>query len=139
MGDAAEYIAERFGVSRTAMDEFALSSHRKAVAAIEDGKFTAEIVPVAIQGSRGEAVLVDRDEAPRRDTSLEALAKLPPAFKQGGRVTAGNVPGLNDAACALVLALRDRGRRRGIAALCLGGGEAVAVAVEAGEPGAGNG
>src|SRR2546429_8665666 len=86
------------------MDEYALASHRKAVAAMGDGKFTAEIVPVAIQGSGGEAVLVDRDEAPRRDTSLEALAKLPPAFKPGGRVTAGNAPRLNDAARALVLA-----------------------------------
>ncbi|TMI82485.1 MAG: acetyl-CoA C-acyltransferase, partial [Bacillati bacterium ANGP1] len=74
------------------------------------GKFTAEIVPVAIQGSRGEAVLVDRDEAPRRDTSLEALAKLPPAFTPGGRVTAGNAPGLNDAACALVIASAAKAR-----------------------------
>src|SRR5207302_5745995 len=95
MGDAAEYIADRFGVSRPAMDEYALASHRKAVAAIEDGKFTAEIVPVAIQGSRGEAVLVERDGAPRRDTSLEAVVELPPAFTAGRRVAVGNLPRLD--------------------------------------------
>ena len=113
MGDAAEYIADRYGVSRKAMDEFALSSHRKAVAAIDGGKFEKEIVPVAVQGASGEAVVVDRDEAPRRDTSMEALARLAPAFRRDGRVTAGNSPGLNDAAAALVVASAAKARAIG--------------------------
>ena len=75
------------------MDQYALSSHRKAIQAIEGGKFKDEIIPVPINGRNGETFLVDRDEAPRRDTSLEVLAKLPPAFKSDGRVTAGNAPG----------------------------------------------
>jgi acetyl-CoA C-acetyltransferase len=86
------------------MDAYALSSHRKAIAAIESGKFKAEIVPVQVNGQNSETCLVEADEAPRRDTSLEALAKLPPAFRPEGRVTAGNAPGLNDAASALVIA-----------------------------------
>jgi acetyl-CoA C-acetyltransferase len=113
MGDAAEFIADRYGVTRKAMDEFALSSHRKAVAAIDGGKFENEIVPVAIQAASGETVVVDRDEAPRRDTSMEALAKLAPAFRRDGRVTAGNSPGLNDAAAALVVASAAKARAIG--------------------------
>ena len=113
MGDAAEYIADRYSVTRKAMDEFALSSHRKAVAAIDGGKFEQEIVPVTIQGAGDERAVVDRDEGPRRDTSMEALAKLPPAFRRGGRVTAGNSPGLNDAAAALVVASAAKARAIG--------------------------
>jgi acetyl-CoA C-acetyltransferase len=113
MGDAAEFIADRYGVTRKAMDEFALSSHRKAVAATDGGKFEKEIVPVTIQGASGEAVVADRDEAPRRDTSMEALAKLAPAFRRDGRVTAGNAPGLNDAAAALVVASAAKARSIG--------------------------
>lgn len=116
MGEAAEYIADRFEVTREAMDRFALASHRKAVAAIDAGRFDAEIVPVTV-GKRGTTVA--RDEAPRRDTTLEALAALPPVFRAGGRVTAGNAPGLNDAAAALVVASGSRAHRLGIEPLAV--------------------
>jgi acetyl-CoA C-acetyltransferase len=210
MGDAAEFIAEEYEVTREAMDRFALASHQKAVAAQDTGKFKDEIVPVEVK-ERKKTVIVDTDEGPRRDTSLEALANLKPAFKKDGRVTAGNAPGLNDGASAVVVAsaakaneigeqplariigyaqaaldpkylfaapakaipkllekvgwtgwdwekvnvhggsialghpvgasgarvlttliyaLKDRGLKRGIASLCLGGAEAVALAVE---------
>jgi acetyl-CoA C-acetyltransferase len=108
MGDAAEFIAEEYGVSRQAMDELALSSHQKAIAAIDQGKFEAEVVPVEIKVRKGEVTIFDTDETPRRDTSLEALAKLKPAFKENGKVTAGNAPGLNDGAAALVVASRAK-------------------------------
>ncbi len=104
MGNAAEFIAEEFHVTRDAMDRYALASHQKAVAASDSGRFKAEIVPVIVPGRSAETTTVDRDETPRRDTSLDALSKLPPAFTPGGRVTAGNAPGLNDAASALVVA-----------------------------------
>jgi acetyl-CoA C-acetyltransferase len=105
MGNAAEFIAEEFHVTREAMDQYALASHQKAVAATDRGDFDAEITPVRVAGRSGETV-VDRDESPRRDTSLAALSKLPPAFSPSGRVTAGNAPGLNDAASALIVASR---------------------------------
>ncbi len=108
MGDAAEFIGDEYEVSRYAMDEFALGSHQKSLAAMDAGKFKDEIVPVEVKGRKGAVTLVDTDEAPRRDTSLEALAKLPPAFKADGKVTAGNAPGLNDGAAALVVASRAR-------------------------------
>jgi acetyl-CoA C-acetyltransferase len=103
MGNAAEFIADEYQVTREAMDEYALSSHRKAIAAIESAKFKNEIIPVQIDGRKGETFIVEQDEGPRRDTSLDALSKLPPAFRSDGRVTAGNAPGLNDAASALVI------------------------------------
>jgi acetyl-CoA C-acetyltransferase len=114
MGMAAEFIADAYEVTRQAMDEFALQSHQKAIAAMDSGAFREEIVPVEIPGKKGETVRVDTDEGPRRDTSLEALARLKPAFKEGGRVTAGNSPGLNDGAAAVVLASRDYAQRRGL-------------------------
>jgi acetyl-CoA C-acetyltransferase len=104
MGNAAEFIADEYEVTREAMDQYALASHQKAIAAIDSGRFEAEIVPVTITGPKGEMVTVAADEAPRRNTSLAALAKLRPAFRPDGRVTAGNAPGLNDAAAALVIA-----------------------------------
>ena len=103
MGSAAEFIADEYEVTREAMDRYALGSQQKAVAAIDSGAFKKEIVPIEISSRRGTTV-VDTDEAPRRDTSLEALAALKPAFKKDGRVTAGNAPGLNDGAAALVVA-----------------------------------
>jgi len=103
MGGAAEFIAEQFGITRQELDEFAYASHMKAIAAIDSGKFKAEIVPVEVPGRKGKVTVVDTDETPRRDTSLEALAKLRPAFKPDGIVTAGNSPGLNDGAAALVV------------------------------------
>jgi acetyl-CoA C-acetyltransferase len=106
MGEAAEYIADQFDVSREAMDTYALASHQKAIAAIDQGRFDAEIAPVEVAGPKGETTTVVRDEAPRRDTSLQALRRLKPAFRADGRVTAGNAPGLNDAAAALVVASR---------------------------------
>ncbi len=102
MGSYAEYTAEQAGISREEQDRFALESHQKAVAAQEACRFSAEIVPVAVPGRKGSTV-VDKDEGPRKDTSAEALAKLRPAFQQDGTVTAGNAPGLNDGASALVV------------------------------------
>jgi|DewCreStandDraft_5_1066085.scaffolds.fasta_scaffold03639_3 acetyl-CoA C-acetyltransferase len=113
MGNAAEFIADKFEVTREEMDAFALESHRKAIAATDAGKFKAEIVPVEVTDKKGTKV-VDTDEGPRRDTSLEALAALPPAFRPDGRVTAGNAPGLNDGAAALVLMSRQKAEELGL-------------------------
>ena len=113
MGDAAEFIAQEYNVSREAMDEYAYNSHRKAVSAIDSGQFKAEIVPVEIPGRKGQVSVVDTDEGPRRDTTREALANLKPAFQKDGRVTAGNAPGLNDGAAALVVASRAKAARLG--------------------------
>ncbi len=113
MGIAAEFIADQFEVTREEMDEFAYHSHRKAVAAIDAGKFKSEIIPVEIKDAKGRTTIVDTDEGPRRDTSLEALAKLKPAFKADGRVTAGNAPGMNDGAAALVVMSRSTANRLG--------------------------
>jgi acetyl-CoA C-acetyltransferase len=108
MGQAAEFIADEFGVTREAMDRYALCSHQKAIAAQDSGGFAREIVPIAVPTRKGDTVLVTEDESPRRDTSLEALARLAPAFRPDGRVTAGNAPGLNDAAAAVVVASRRK-------------------------------
>lgn len=117
MGDAAEFIAEEYEVTRQAMDEFALSSHQKAIAAIDEGRFKAEIVPVEIRGRKGEVTLFDTDESPRRDTSLESLARLKPAFRTDGKVTAGNAPGLNDGGAAVVVASPAKAKELGAAPL----------------------
>ncbi len=117
MGNLAELTAREYGVSREAQDEFALNSHRKALAAIEAGKFKAEIAPVSIPQKKGEPILFDRDECPRADTSLEKLAKLRPAFEEGGTVTAGNSPGITDGAAAVVLMSRDRADKLGLTPL----------------------
>ena len=114
MGDAAEFIAEEYEVSRQAMDELALASHQKAIAAIDAGKFKDEIVPVEVDGRKGKVSIFDTDETPRRDTSIEALANLKPVFQKDGKVTAGNAPGLNDGAAAVVVASRDKANRSGI-------------------------
>ncbi len=103
MGMAAEFIADEYKVTREAMDEFALHSHKKAVAAQEVGKFKAEIVPIQIPGRKGETIIVDTDEGPRKDASLESLSKLKPAFKPDGKVTAGNSSSMNDGASAVVV------------------------------------
>jgi acetyl-CoA C-acetyltransferase len=103
MGCTGEVVAERYAVSRAEQDAYALESHRKALAAIAAGKFAAEILPVAIPQRKGEPVAFAVDESPRADTSLELLARLKPAFKSGGTVTAGNAPGVNDGAAALVV------------------------------------
>jgi acetyl-CoA C-acetyltransferase len=106
MGNAADFIADEFEVTREAMDRFAMDSQRKAVAAIDAGKFRAEIIPVEVPGRKGESSLFDTDEGPRRDTTLESLAKLKPVFRQDGKVTAGNASTLNDGAAAVVITSR---------------------------------
>jgi len=103
MGSSAEWIAREYGVSRQDQDELALRSHQRAVAAIDAGRFKAEIAPVPIAQRKGPPLLFDADETPRRDSSLEALAKLKPAFEAGGTVTAGNAPPISDGAAALVV------------------------------------
>jgi len=114
MGSAAEFIAEEYEVTRAAMDQYAFESHRKAVVAIDAGKFKNEIIPVEITDHKGEKSYLVNDEGPRRDTSLEALAKLKPAFLANGKVTAGNSPGLNDGAAAVVVASQVRAKALGI-------------------------
>ncbi|MEW5939474.1 MAG: thiolase family protein [Chloroflexota bacterium] len=105
MGDAAEFIAKEYEVTREAMDKFAYESHQKAIAASDAGKFKAEIVPVELKSKKGVTIF-DTDEAPRRDTTLDGLAGLKPAFQKDGKVTAGNAPGLNDGAAAVVVSSR---------------------------------
>jgi acetyl-CoA C-acetyltransferase len=107
MGNAAEFIADEYEVTREAMDQLALRSHEKAVAAQETGKFNAEIVPVQIAGRKGAVTIVDTDEGPRKDTSLESLAKLKPAFKSDGKVTPGNASQMSDGGVAVVIASRS--------------------------------
>ena len=128
MGEYAEYTAEKAGVSRADQDAFAYDSHRKAIAAIDAGKFKDEILPVQVPGKA--PTTVSTDEAPRRDTTAETLAKLKPAFrKDGGTVTAGNAPGLNDGASALVVASLAFAKAHGLTPLAkvtgysTGGGE----------------
>lgn len=106
MGNAAEYIGEQFEITRDEMDKFALRSHQLAAQATDTGKFNREIVPITIKSRKGDTV-IQHDESIRRDTTLEALAKLPPAFKPDGSVTAGNAPGMNDGAAALVVSSRQ--------------------------------
>ncbi|HMG76952.1 MAG TPA: acetyl-CoA C-acetyltransferase [Pyrinomonadaceae bacterium] len=114
MGCTGEVVSERFHVSREEQDEYALNSHRKASAAIKSGKFGDEIVPVEIEQRKGPPVIFDTDETVREDTSLESLGKLKPAFKQGGTVTAGNAPGVNDGASAVVVTSTERAESLGV-------------------------
>jgi acetyl-CoA C-acetyltransferase len=108
MGNTGEIVAERYRVSRERQDDYALNSHRKAVAAIRGGKFRDEIVPVSIPQRKGDPVLFDTDESPRADATIEALRGLKPAFKKDGTVTAGNAPGVNDGAAAVVVTSAER-------------------------------
>jgi 3-oxoadipyl-CoA thiolase len=115
MGETAENVAERWGVSRERQDAFALASQQRAVAAIEAGRFDDQIVPVEVVGRKGEVMVVSRDEHPRADTTAAALARLKPAFKrEGGSVTAGNASGINDGASAVLLVEADRARELGL-------------------------
>jgi len=113
MGETAENVAERWSVNRAAQDAFALASQQKAIAAIEAGRFDDQIVPITSAG-KGEPVVFGRDEHPRADTSAEALAKLRPAFRDGGSVTAGNSSGINDGASAVLVVEADRARELGL-------------------------
>lgn len=106
-------VAIEYGVSREAQDEWALGSHQKAIAAIDAGRLKDEIVPVTIPRKKGEPRIVDTDEHPRRDTSLEVLSKLPPVFDKNNTVTAGNAPGVNDGAGALVVMSSEKARELG--------------------------
>jgi 3-oxoadipyl-CoA thiolase len=113
MGETAENVAERYGVSREDQDLFALESHRRAVAAAEVGRFDEELVPVPAPQPKGDPVIVHADEGPRADTSLEKLARLRPAFRENGSVTAGNSSTLNDGAACVVLASEERAKALG--------------------------
>ena len=126
MGCTGELVAEKYGVTRRQQDEWALESHQKAVAAIKAGKFKAEILPVPIPQKKGDPVLFATDESPREDTSLEALQRLKPAFKEGGTVTAGNAPGVNDGAAALVVVAADVAKALGKKPMARVVGQAVA-------------
>jgi len=114
MGITAENVAEKFSISREEQDRFALESHRRAAAAWREGRFAAEVVPVEVPGKKGAATLFDQDESIRPDVTLEGLAALKPAFKKDGTVTAGNAPGLNDAAAAVLLMSASRARSLGV-------------------------
>ena len=114
MGETAENIAAETGITREAQDAFAVESHRRAVAAIDSGKFAEEILPVVIPQKKGEPIKVSIDERPRRDSSLESLAKLRPAFKENGSVTAGNSSGMNDGAAALLLMSSAKAKALGL-------------------------
>jgi 3-oxoadipyl-CoA thiolase len=113
MGETAENLAERYGISREAQDAFALESQRRAVAAQREGRFAEEIVSITIPQRRGEPLIESTDEHPRPETTLEALASLQPAFRSGGTVTAGNSSGINDGAAGLVLASAEWAEREG--------------------------
>lgn len=113
MGTYGNSTAEAFQLTREAQDAWSLRSHERALQAIDSGLFAEEIVSVEIPQRKGDAIQVDTDEAPRRDTSLESLAKLRPAFGKDGTITAGNAPGVNDGACALVLMNEERARKEG--------------------------
>jgi len=114
MGETAENVAERWEVGRDLQDAFALASQQKAVAAIEAGRFDSQIVPIPVPQRKGDPVIVSRDEHPRADTSAEALARLRPAFREGGTVTAGNASGINDGASAVLLVEAERARELGL-------------------------
>jgi acetyl-CoA C-acetyltransferase len=117
MGNAAETVADIYKVTRDAQDQYAVQSHKKAAAATAAGRFKEEILPISIPQTKGDPVLFDRDESIRSDTTVEALGQLKPAFKQSGSVTAGNAPGVNDGASALVVMAADRAKALGLSPL----------------------
>jgi acetyl-CoA C-acetyltransferase len=129
MGEYAEYTAKKAGITRQEQDEFAVQSHAKAVAAMTGGKFNAEIVPVPVS-AKGAMTAVSTDESPRKDTTLESLGKLKPVFQKDGTVTAGNAPGLNDGASALVVTSLAFAKAHGLAPLA----RITAYATGGGEP-----
>ncbi len=129
MGNAAEYTQQKSGVTREEQDEFAYNSHRKAIAAIDGGKFKNETFDVLVPQRKGDPLIVNVDESPRRDISVDMLSKLKPAFQKDGTVTAGNAPGLNDGACALVVSSQGYAEANGLKPLA----KVVAYAV-AGTP-----
>src|SRR4051795_5025613 len=132
MGETGENVAEQCGVSREDQDAFALTSHQRAVAAIEEGRFANQIVPVMVPQPKGDPIEVTRDEHPRADTSIEALARLRPAFRKDGKgtVTAGNSSGINDGASATVVVEAEYARRHNMKPLA----RVIATAVAGGDP-----
>ncbi len=125
MGMTAELVAEKYKISRERQDAYALESHRRAVAATREGRFKEEIVPVTVPQRKGEPLEFAVDESPREDTSLEALGRLKPVFKPDGTVTAGNAPGTNDGAAALVVSSAETARKLGKKAMARIVGQAV--------------
>ena len=117
MGITAENVAEQYGITREDQDSFALQSQKRAVAAVEAGRFKEEIIPVEIPQRRGEPLVFDTDEFPRKDVSLEGLSKLRPAFQKDGSVTAGNSSGINDGAAAVVVMSAEKAKELGITVL----------------------
>jgi acetyl-CoA C-acetyltransferase len=117
MGNAGEVVAEHYKVGREAQDDYAAKSHQKAARATDEGAFKDEILPVEIPQKKGAPVVVDRDEAIRPDTTAESLQALKPAFKKDGSVTAGNAPGVNDGASALVVMAAERAKSLGLTPL----------------------
>ncbi len=130
LGETAECVADDWSVSRERQDAFALASQQRAAAAIAAGRFDGQLVPVTIPQRKGDAIVVARDEHPRADTTAEALARLRPAFREGGSVTAGNASGINDGASALLLVGAERGRSLGLRPLA----RIVATAVAGVDP-----
>lgn len=130
MGTYGNGVARELGISREEQDAWAYRSHKRAIEAIESGKLAEEIVSVSVKGRKGEVTVVTQDEAPRKDTSIERLAALKPVFQSNGTITAGNAPGVNDGAAALVLMSEERAAREGRAPLATIIGHAE-VAVEA--------
>ena len=114
MGETAENIAESTGITRLAQDAYALSSHQRAIEAIDSNKFTQEIEPILVQQRKGDPILFNMDERPRRDTSMESLGKLRPVFRSNGSVTAGNSSGMNDGAAAVLIMSEERARTLGL-------------------------
>jgi acetyl-CoA C-acetyltransferase len=125
MGNTGELVAERHRITRQQQDEFALNSHRKAVAAAREGRFRGELVSVPVPQKKGDPVLVTRDESPRDDASLEQLSRLKPVFKKDGTVTAGNAPGTNDAAAAVIVASPAKAKELGLEPMAAIAGQAV--------------
>jgi acetyl-CoA C-acetyltransferase len=130
MGNTGEVVAEKYGISKEEQDEYAVNSHRKAIEAIEGGKFKKEIIPVEVPQRKKDPIVFDTDESPRKGTTLEALAKLRPAFKKDGTVTAGNAPPVNDGASAIVVTSEEMAKKLGKKPMA----EIVANAVSGLEP-----
>ncbi|HRW87104.1 MAG TPA: thiolase family protein, partial [Thermovirgaceae bacterium] len=129
MGVTAENLAEKYQISREDQDSFAAESHRRAVKAVEEGRFTSQTVPVEI-ASRKQTLVIDKDEGPRSDTTLESLARLKPVFKKDGTVTAGNASSLNDAASVVLVMEKQKAMDLGLKPVC----EIVAQSVAAVDP-----
>ena len=125
MGMTGELVAEKYGITRQRQDAYAVESHRRAIDAIKNGRFADEIVPISIKQKKGDPIQFSTDESPRADTSLETLARLRPAFKPDGTVTAGNAPGTNDGAAALAVTSLEKARELGKTPLARVVGQAV--------------